>query len=222
MKAKNNALLRRLSEWLRGSFSVSRSDVRQTARDGLLRRNPLFVLLLGLCPALFVTTCLQNAVATGVATTAVLICTGLTCSLLRAAIPAPLRVAVRLVSAAAFTGAADLLMQAFFPELSQALGIYVPLIAVSGVIMSRSETFGYLPGKAFLDGLFAGLGFTAALVILGGARELLGSGSLWGHALPFISVHPLRLLLTPCGGLLSLGFLTALVQHISRRKGGAA
>ena len=225
MEAKSNAfsgLLRRIGSWFRSRFSVPRGEVREMALDGLLRRNPLLVLLLGLCPALGAATSLQNGIAMGAATAVVLVCSSLTCALLRPVIPAQIFPAVRLIAAAAFTGAIDLLIQALLPGLSQALGIYIPLIAVSGVVLCRGTAAGLLPGRAALDALFSGVGFTAALAVLGGARELLGAGTIWGHPLPLISSHPLRILLSPCGGFLLLGALTALVQFIKRRKGGAA
>lgn len=226
MEAKNNAavkVLRRVGGWFRANFAVPAAEIGTLALDGLLRQNAGFVLLLGLCPALAVTTTLQNGIAMGLTTAAVLICSGLTVSLLRHVIPRGIRAAVCLVILAAYASAADLLLQAFFPTQSAALGLFVPLIAVCGMILSRAETFAFqhTPGRAGLNSLFTGLGYAAALAILGGVRELLGLGTIWGIALPGISVHPLLLIGTPGGGLLVLGCLAALAQCIrTGRKGG--
>lgn len=225
MEVKNNeptSRLWRMRLWCRDSFLVPRSEIGQIALDGLWLQNPVLVLLLGLCPALAVTTSLQNGVGMGLATAAVLVCSNFTISLLRKVIPSEIRAISSLVIIAAFTTAADLLMQALLPNLSETLGLYVPLIAVNGLLLGRAETFArdHPPGKALLDGLCSGLGFTGALAILGAVREILGAGTVWGAPLPLISTHPLRLLLSPCGGFLVLGCLAALVQHARHRKGG--
>lgn len=225
MEVKNSAVgaLRHVGGWFRNNFAVPAAEIGTLALDGLLRQNAGFVLLLGLCPALAITTTLQNSIAMGLTTAAVLICSGLTVSLLRHVIPHEIRAAVSLVILAAYTSAADLLLQAFFPEQSDALGLFVPLIAVCGMILTRAEAFAFqhTPGHTVLNSLFTGLGYAAALAILGGVRELLGLGTLWGTALPGISVHPLRLIGSPGGGLLILGCLAALVRGIrTGRKGG--
>ena len=216
--------LRASGRWLKENFSVPPVKVGRIALNGLIFRNPILVLLLGLCPALAVTTSLRNGLGMGLTTTAVLACSGLVVSLLRKVIPPQIRTISWLVIIAALTTAADLLLQALFPALSAALGIYVPLIAVNCLVLSRAEAFASRrrPGPAFLDGAFMGLGFTAALVILGAVREILGAGTIWGVGVPVLSDYPVGLVLSPCGGFLALGCLAALVQwlRMRSRKGG--
>ena len=210
--------------WVRANFSVAPAQVGRIALNGLLFRNPTFVLLLGLCPALAVTTSLQNGLGMGLTTAVVLACSNLVISLLRWVIPVSVRIVSYLVIIAAFVTAADLLLRDFFPSLSQSLGLYVPLIAVNCLLLARAEVFAsrHLPGSAFLDGAFMGLGFTAALAVLGAVREALGAGTIWGAGIPVLSDYPVGLILAPCGGFITLGFLAALVQwlRLKSRKGG--
>lgn len=210
------SLPRRLTARLKSSFRVERQEIRRIAADGLFFQNPVFVLMLGLCPALAVTTSLPNGIGMGLATAAVLICSGLTLSLLRGVIPDGIRTVSCAVISAAYTTVADLLMQAFLPGLSDALGLYVPLIAVNCIILGRTKAFAMQnpPGKSALDGLFTGLGFTAALAIVGAVREILGAGTLWGAPIPVLSRYPASLILSPCGGFITLGLLIALVRFV--------
>ena len=212
------SLLRRARIRLKDNFWMESRDAGRIAMDGLLRRNPVFVLVLGICPALAVTTCLQSAVGMGLATAAVLICSNLTISLLRNVIRREIRTLSHLIIIAAFAAAADLLMQAYAQNLSEVLGLYTPLIAVNCILLGRVETFASQnpPGKAFLDGLFTGLGFAGALAILGGIREILGAGTIGGIPVPVFNEYPVGLILSPCGGFLTLGFLMALVQVFRR------
>ncbi len=212
------SLLRRAGTWLIHNFGVSRSEACDIATNGLIRQNPTFVLLLGMCPALAVTTSLPNGIGMGLATAAVLVCSNLTVSLLRTIIPDEIRITSYLIIIVTYTTAADLLMQAFLPDLSEALGLYTPLIAVNSAVLSRVKVFAAdnLPGKSLLDGLFSGLGFTAALAILGCIREILGSGTIWGSPVPLFSTYPVGLILSPCGGFIVLGCLIALAQFIRR------
>ena len=216
--SQKSSLLRRVRFWLRDHFCVEPKEAGNIAINGLIRQNSIFVLLLGLCPALATTTSLQNGLGMGLSTTAVLTCSALVISLLCKVIPSKIRMASCLVVIAAFTTTADLLMQAFMQSLSDRLGIYVPLIAVNCIILSHAENYSSKnsPGKAFLDGLFTGLGFTGALVVLGSIREILGAGTIWGIPVPILSNYPVTLLLSPCGGFITLGVLIALVQFIRR------
>ncbi len=217
-------LLQRIGRWLKENFRVQRSESGRIALNGLIYQNPTFVLLLGMCPTMATTTSLQNGLGMGLSTMAVLACSNLAISLLRRVIPSQIRIASYVVIIATFVTAVDLLLQAFVPGLSDALGLYIPLIVVNCIILARAESFASRnkPGASFLDGVFTGLGFTGALAILGAIRELLGAGTIWGVALPGISVHPVGLILSPCGGFLTLGCLIALVQWLRARprKGG--
>ena len=216
--SRNFSLLRRIRFWLRDNFCMERKEVGRIAMNGLICQNPTFVLLLGMCPALATTTSLQNGLGIGLSTAAVLTCSSLVISLLRKVISKEIHIASCLVIIATFATAADLLMQAFMQNLSDALGLYVPLIAVNCIILGRADVFASKnpPGKAFLDGLFTGLGFTGALAILGGIREILGAGTIWGSPVPILSNYPVGLILSPCGGFITLGCLIALVQFVRR------
>jgi electron transport complex protein RnfE len=217
--------LQRAGHWLKENFGVEKSEAGRIALNGLIFQNPTFVLLLGMCPTLAVTTSLQNGLGMGLSTAAVLACSNLAISLLRKVIPNEIRIASYIVVIATFVTAVDLLLQAFVPTLSAALGLYIPLIVVNCIILGRAESFAsrHKPGSSFLDGLFMGLGFTGALALLGAIREILGAGTIWGVSLPGISAHPVGLILSPCGGFMTLGCLIALVQWLRARprKGGS-
>lgn len=210
--------------WLKNNFLIPGPEAKRVALNGLIFQNPTFVLLLGMCPTLAVTTSLQNGIGMGLSTAAVLACSNLVISLLRKLIPNQIRIASYVVIIATFVTAVDLLLQAFVPSLSDALGLYIPLIVVNCIILGRAEAFAskHVPGSAFLDGVFTGLGFTGALAILGAIREILGAGTIWGIAIPGISSNPVGLILSPCGGFITLGCLIALVQWLRSRpkKGG--
>ncbi len=216
--SQKTALLRRVRFWLRDQFCMEPKEAGNIALNGLLRQNPVFVLLLGLCPALASSTSLQTGLCMGLSTAAVLACSELVVSLLSKVIPDKIRTASCLVVIATFTTITDLLLQAFACNLSEALGLYIPLIAVNCIILSRAETFAShnSPGKSFLDGLFTGLGFTGALAILSAVREILGAGTIWGAPVPILCDYPVSLILSPCGGFIMLGCLIALVQFIRR------
>ena len=210
--------------WAKENLSVPPAEAGRIALNGLIFQNPTFVLLLGMCPTLAVTTSMQNGLGMGLSTAAVLACSNLVISLLRKVIPNQIRIASYIVIIATFVTAVDLLLQAFVPALSSALGLYIPLIVVNCIILGRAESFAsrHLPGCSFLDGLFMGLGFTAALTVLGAVREILGAGTIWGVAVPVLSDYPVGLILSPCGGFITLGCLVALVQWLRRpRKGGS-
>lgn len=223
-KAAGANLFQRIGGWLKENFGVKKSEASRIALSGLIYQNPTFVLLLGMCPTMATTTSLQNGIGMGLSTAAVLACSNLAISLLRKAIPNEIRIASYVVVIATFVTAVDLLMQAFVPSLSESLGLYIPLIVVNCIILARAEAFAAKnpPGKSFLDGVFTGLGFTGALAILGAIREILGAGTIWGISLPVISSNPMGLILSPCGGFITLGCLIAFVQWLRSRpkKGG--
>lgn len=210
--------VQRITTWLKENFCMERKEAGRIAMSGLIYQNPTFVLLLGMCPTLATTTSLQNGIGMGLSTAAVLACSNLAISLLRKIIPNEIRIAAYVVVIATFVTAVDLLMQAFVQSLSEALGLYIPLIVVNCIILGRAEAFASKnpPGKSFLDGLFTGLGFTGALAILGSIREILGAGTIWGIPVPVLNEHPVGLILSPCGGFMTLGCLIALVQFIRR------
>jgi len=220
----NQPIPARLLAWLKANFCTGRKEAGRIALNGLIFQNPTFVLLLGMCPTMATTTSLENGLGMGLSTAAVLACSNLAISLLRKVIPNQIRIASYVVIIATFVTAVDLLMQAFIPALSDSLGLYIPLIVVNCIILGRAEAFASRnePGKALLDGVFTGLGFTCALSILGAIREILGAGTIWGIPVPYLSEYPVGLVLSPCGGFITLGCLIALVQFLRSRprKGG--
>ena len=189
-------------------------------KDGLFTQNPVFVLLLGLCPALATSQTMKTALGMGAAVTAVLICSNAAISLLRRFIPEKIRIASYIVVIAGFVTLADMLMKAYFPVISRALGMFVPLIVVNCIVLARAEAFASKnsPLAALTDGLGMGTGFTLALVLMGVVREFLGSGSLMDiRVLP--ENFPKVLIMTrPPGGFLALGCLIALIQFIVRKR----
>lgn len=187
---------------------------------GIFKNNPIFRLVLGLCPTLAVTTSLENSLGMGLAATFVLVCSNVLVSFLRKLIPAAVHIPCYIVIIATFVTAVDLLMKAFLPSLSDSLGIFIPLIVVNCIILGRAEAFASKNGVllSFADGLGSGLGFTLALAFVGTVRELLGSGSitLWGDlAIKNIYDSPVTLAILPAGGFVILGLLLALVNFMA-------
>lgn len=186
---------------------------------GIFKNNPIFRLVLGLCPTLAVTTSLENSLGMGLAATFVLICSNVLVSALRKVIPSAVHIPCYIVIIATFVTAVDLLMKAFLPSLSESLGIFIPLIVVNCIILGRAEAFASKNGVilSFADGLGSGLGFTLALSFVGTVRELIGSGSItvWGDiAVKNIFDSPVTLAILPAGGFIALGLLLALVNRL--------
>ncbi len=190
-------------------------------KSGLFRDNPVLIQLLGMCPVLATSTSLVNAIGMGLSATFVLICSNVLISLLRRLIPQKIRIAAYIVIIAGFVTLVDMLLEAYFNSIYNALGVFIPLIVVNCIILARAESFAsknkVIP--SFFDGLFMGLGFTLALAILGTVREVLGTGTILGFEL-FGGAAPVTLFALPAGGFLALGFLIAAVQAIANRKKG--
>jgi electron transport complex protein RnfE len=195
---------------------------------GIFRNNPIFRLVLGLCPTLAVTTSLENAIGMGLAATFVLVCSNALVSALRKAIPPAVHIPCYIVIIATFVTAIDLLMQAYLPALSESLGIFIPLIVVNCIILGRAEAFASKNGvvASIADGLGSGLGFTLALSLIASVREIAGAGTLtvWGDlAFKGLNPVPVTLAILPAGGFIALGLLLALINRIgewsARRKG---
>ena len=185
-------------------------------KEGLLDNNPVLVQLLGMCPTLAVTTTVANAIGMGLAATAVLICSNLFISLLRKFIPKQVRIAAYIVIISGFVTAVELLMRAYFYDLYHSLGLFIPLIVVNCIILARAEAFASKnkPLPSIIDGAAMGLGFTFALVLLAFVRELLGSGKIFGWAIPGYSENPMVIFVLPAGAFISLGLVIAAVQKI--------
>jgi len=199
--------------------------------QGVFRNNPIFRLVLGMCPTLAVTTSLENALGMGLAATFVLVCSNSLVSALRKAIPPAVHIPCYIVIIATFVTAIDLLMQAYLPALSESLGIFIPLIVVNCIILGRAEAFASRNGvvASAADGLGSGAGFTLALALVASVREIAGAGTLtvWGDiAVKNLNPGPATLAILPAGGFVTLGLLLALINRIgewsARRRGAPA
>ncbi len=183
---------------------------------GLWRENAVFRLLLGLCPALAVTTSAVNGLGMGFATTFVLVCSNIVVASLRKVIPARVRIPSFIVIIASFVTVVQLCMEAYFYDLHKALGIFIPLIVVNCLILGRAEAYAsrnpLLP--SVIDGAGMGLGFTLALFVLGSVRELFGVGTLFGVAVFGAGYQPLILLILPPGAFIVMGLLLAGMNRI--------
>lgn len=183
---------------------------------GIIRENPIFVMMLGMCPTLGVTTSAINGVGMGIATLFVLILSNVAISLIKNLIPDMVRIPCYIVIIASFVTVIDLLMQAYLPTLHEALGIYIPLIVVNCIILGRAEAFASKNNvyQSFLDALGMGIGFTLALTLLGSVRELLGNGSLFDFQLLPESINPMLMFIMPPGAFIALGGIIIVVNRL--------
>lgn len=187
--------------------------------NGLIKENPTFVLFLGMCPTLAVTTGVTNAIGMGLSTMAVLICSNIVISLLRNFIPDKIRIASYVVIIAGFVTIIQMLMNAYLPALSDSLGIYIPLIVVNCIILGRAEAFASKNGifASALDGAGMGIGFTAALTLIASVRELLGAGTFAGIPVFGQGYQGASIMILPPGAFLTLGILLAVINIISKK-----
>lgn len=183
---------------------------------GLWSENPLFRLLLGMCPALAVTTSAINGLGMGVATLFVLFFSNLTISLLRHLIPSRVRIPSFIVIIASFVTMVDLFMEGFFFDLYRALGLFIPLIVVNCIILGRAEAFASRNPCAvsLIDALGMGLGFTISLIILGSIREIIGMGTIFGVTVFGEGYLPFIVMILPPGAFISLGLLLGIMNRI--------
>ncbi len=183
---------------------------------GFIRENPVFVLLLGLCPTLGVTSSAINGLGMGLATTFVLVMSNIFISALKSFIPDKVRIPAFIVVIASFVTMVDLIMAGFAPALHEQLGLFIPLIVVNCIVLGRAEAFASRNNlfSAFIDGSGMGLGFSFALTLLGGLREILGSGSLFG--LKFIAADGILVFVLAPGAFITLGFLIAFINHVRK------
>ena len=202
-------------------------DWKKQFEEGLLSKNPVLVQLLGMCSVLAITTSLFNGIGMGLSVTIILICSNVLISALRKVIPNEIRIAAYIVIIAGFVTIVDLILQAFLPALSESLGMFIPLIVVNCIILGRAEAFASKNGvlASALDGLFQGIGYTVALVIMCVIRELLGSGTFGagvlngGEGIVIIAEgYPAMQMGMPVGGFLTLGFVIAGFQWYMRRR----
>ena len=187
-------------------------------KNGLIKENPTWVLILGMCPTLATTTSAINGMMMGFATTFVLLMSNIVISLLKSVIPDKVRIPAFIVIIATFVTIVQMVMQAFMPDMYETLGLFIPLIVVNCIVLGRAEAFASKNsvGHSALDGLFMGLGFTWALTLLGMVRELLGTGCFFGISL-IGGADGMLLMILPAGGFLCLGFLMALINHLRSR-----
>ncbi|MDR2968176.1 MAG: electron transport complex subunit E [Tannerellaceae bacterium] len=185
--------------------------------NGVIRENPIFVLLLGMCPTLGTTSSAINGLGMGLATTFVLICTNTVISALKSLIPDQVRIPSFIVVIATFVTVLQMGMEAYLPALYASLGIFIPLIVVNCIILGRAEAFAAKNGvlSSTLDGVGMGIGFTLALTLLGGVRELLGTGKLFNLTLMPEEYGALVFVLAP-GAFIALGYLIAIVNRIRK------
>ncbi|MBN1278008.1 MAG: electron transport complex subunit E [Deltaproteobacteria bacterium] len=192
-------------------------SVAKEFTKGLWNEIPPFRLVLGLCPVLAVTTAAKNGLGMGLATTFVLVFANLIISLLRNIIPRKVRIAAFIVVIASFVVIVELVMQAYFYPLFKVLGIFIPLIVVNCIILGRAEAFAsknrVVPSIA--DGLGMGIGFTLSLTFLGAVREIIGSGTLFGHPVMWESFQPFSVMVQAPGAFICLGLILALMNWIS-------
>lgn len=184
---------------------------------GFIKENPVFVLLLGMCPTLGVTSSAINGLGMGLATTFVLLMSNIVVSLIKNLIPDKVRIPSFIVIIASFVTVVQLVMQAYLPSLYQSLGLFIPLIVVNCIVLGRAEAFASKNNllTSAVDGLGIGLGFTFALVLLGGIREFLGSGKLFDFTIYPENYVTLLFVLAP-GAFIVLGYLIAIINRIKK------
>lgn len=194
--------------------------MKKTFLNGVLKENPTFVLMLGMCPTLAVTTSALNGLGMGASTMMVLIFSNMFISLLRKFIPDKVRIAAYVVIIASFVTIVEMLLKAYALSISNSLGIYIPLIVVNCIILGRAEAFASKNNilKSVVDGVGMGLGFTGALTIIGSVRELLGAGSLFGISIFGSSFQPVSIMILPPGAFLTLGLILMTINIIKDKK----
>jgi electron transport complex protein RnfE len=189
-------------------------------KNGIIDENPTTRLVLGMCPTLAVTTSAVNGLGMGVSTMAVLIGSNIVISSLRRFIPEKVRIPAYITVIAGFVTIVQLLLKAYVPSIDKALGIFIPLIVVNCIILARAEAFASKNTiiNSTADGVGMGIGFTIMLLLMGGAREILGNGSIFGIALYGSSVSPALAMILPPGGFLAFGLLSGIINLFSEKK----
>ncbi|HOW30028.1 MAG TPA: electron transport complex subunit E [Bacteroidales bacterium] len=194
-------------------------SVLKNFTNGLIKENPTFVLVLGTCPTLAVTTAAMNGIGMGAATTFVLVCSNVMIAALKNVIPDKVRIAAFIVIIATFVTIVDLVMKAYTPDLYKTLGIFIPLIVVNCIILGRAEAFAQKNNviPALLDGLGMGLGFTLAITLMGSIREILGNGSVFDIRLISQEAKTILIFILPPGAFITYGYLIAIMNNIKRK-----
>ena len=192
------------------------NDIK-TLTNGIIKENPVFVLLLGMCPTLGTTTSALNGMSMGLATMFVLICSNIVVSLIKSLTPDKVRIPVFIVIIASFVTILQMCLKAYLPDINKSLGLFIPLIVVNCIILGRAEAFACKnnPLSSLFDGIGIGLGFTLALTILGSMRELFGAGSIFGFIL-VPEAYNILLFVLPPGAFITLGFIIAIVNKLKK------
>jgi electron transport complex protein RnfE len=193
--------------------------LKNALTNGIVKENPTFRLVLGMCPTLAVTTMAANGISMGLATTAVLVCSNLIISSLRNIIPGNVRIPAFIVVIASFTTIVQLFIKAYLPALDQTLGIYIPLIVVNCIIFARAESFAFTnpPMVSIMDGVGMGLGFTLAITVLASLREIIGKGTFFGAQILPASVPPMTIVGQAPGGFIMLGLVLTMVNIVVKK-----
>ena len=185
--------------------------------NGIIKENPTFVLLLGMCPTLATTTSSINGMSMGLATMFVLVCSNIVVSLIKSLTPDKVRIPVFVVVIASFVTILQMCLKAYLPEINKSLGLFIPLIVVNCIILGRAEAFACKNGPvaSLCDGIGIGLGFTLGLTLLGTVREFFGAGSIFGFTL-LPETYIVLLFILPPGAFISLGYLIAIVNKLKK------
>ena len=185
--------------------------------NGIIKENPTFVLLLGMCPTLATTTSAMNGLSMGLATMFVLICSNIVISMIKNLTPDKVRIPVFVVVIASFVTILQMCLKAYLPEINKSLGLFIPLIVVNCIILGRAEAFACKNGPvaSLFDGIGIGLGFTLGLTLLGTVRELFGAGSVFGITL-LPATYNVLLFILPPGAFISLGYLIAIINKLKK------
>ena len=193
-------------------------NAKDIIKNGLVKENPTWVLILGMCPTLATTTSAINGMMMGLATAFVLMMSNIVISLLKSVIPDQVRIPAFIVVIATFVTIVQMVMQAYMADMYETLGLFIPLIVVNCIVLGRAEAFASKNGvwHSALDGIFMGLGFTWALTLIGMVRELLGTGCIFGHSL-IGGADGMLMMILPPGGFLALGLLMALINHLRNK-----
>ncbi|RUA07479.1 MAG: electron transport complex subunit RsxE [Fusobacteria bacterium] len=201
---------------------MAKQNYLKLLTDPLIKGNPVFVLLLGLCPTLGVTNSAINGMAMGLATLVVLACSNVIISAIKSLIPAKVRIPAYIIVIATLVTIVQMVMQGYLPSLYAVLGLFLPLIVVNCIILGRAESFASKNGvfASLLDGIGNGLGFTLALTVLGSIREVLGNGSFFGLQLTPPTYQPALIFILAPGAFITIGFIIATQNYIKMKKEG--
>jgi len=186
---------------------------------GIVKENPIFVLVLGMCPTLATTTSVNNALGMGLAATFVLVCSNIIISMIRNIIPNKIRIPSYIIVIAAFVSIVDMVMAAYLPDLHKALGLFIPLIVVNCIIMGRAEAFASKNSvmDSMADGIGMGIGFTLALILMSSIREILGSGTWAGMKVMPATYDPMLVAILTPGAFITLGLLMAGINMLKEK-----